>query len=129
MPQAVYILFGAVLTAAVSLACGSILLSRVSVDWQPGEKTLFSFVCGSAILSTIVFLFCTFGVARKGVFLGTGLFLCVLGWRGLRVSLPRIPFPWWIVYAVFGVLYLSNAMTPEHSPDGMTYHLGLVARY
>ena len=31
--------------------------------------------------------------------------------------------------ALYVVLYLSNAMAPEASPDGAGYHLGLVARY
>jgi hypothetical protein len=30
---------------------------------------------------------------------------------------------------MFVVLYLANAMAPEISPDGATYHLGLVSRY
>ena len=30
---------------------------------------------------------------------------------------------------MFLVLYLANAMAPEISPDGATYHLGLVGRY
>ena len=30
---------------------------------------------------------------------------------------------------MYVVLYLANAMAPEASPDGATYHLGLVSRY
>src|ERR1019366_8789946 len=34
-----------------------------------------------------------------------------------------------IAFGMFVVLYLANAMAPEMSPDGSTYHLGLVSRY
>src|ERR1039458_5673078 len=34
-----------------------------------------------------------------------------------------------IAFGMFVVLYLANAMAPEISPDGATYHLGLVSRY
>ncbi len=33
------------------------------------------------------------------------------------------------LFGMYVVLYLSNAMAPEASPDGAGYHLGLVARY
>ena len=36
---------------------------------------------------------------------------------------------WGIFFGLYVVLYLSNAMAPEASPDGAGYHLGLVARY
>ena len=36
---------------------------------------------------------------------------------------------WGIVFGLYVVLYLANAMAPEVSPDGAGYHLGLVARY
>ena len=36
---------------------------------------------------------------------------------------------WGIFFGMYVVLYLSNAMAPEASPDGAGYHLGLVARY
>jgi hypothetical protein len=34
-----------------------------------------------------------------------------------------------LAFAAYFVLYFFNAMAPEASPDGSTYHLGLVARY
>ena len=46
--------------------------------------------------------------------------------------LPELSVFWrrmlWLA-APFTILYLSNAMAPEASPDGSSYHLGLVARY
>ncbi len=34
-----------------------------------------------------------------------------------------------VIFGLFTVLYFFNAMAPETSPDGSSYHLGLVARY
>jgi 4-amino-4-deoxy-L-arabinose transferase-like glycosyltransferase len=34
-----------------------------------------------------------------------------------------------LAFAVFGVVYLVNALAPEASPDGSAYHLPLVAQY
>src|SRR5208282_5603787 len=39
---------------------------------------------------------------------------------------------WWVfgvLFGFYGVVYLSNCLAPEFSPDGSAYHLGLVARY
>ena len=41
--------------------------------------------------------------------------------------------PWKLLFAapfaIYAILYLSNSLAPELSPDGQTYHLGLVYRY
>jgi hypothetical protein len=46
---------------------------------------------------------------------------------------PGLSRPWKVLFGVvfgaFTVLYFFNALAPEVSPDGSTYHLGLVARY
>jgi len=58
-------------------------------------------------------------------------------WRGLHKDsgepLPALSRFWkvlfGVVFTVYLVAYFTNAMTPERSPDGTAYHLGLVARY
>ncbi len=130
MPQALYILLGAALTVASAVALGSLILKWLRLSLSPEENTLFSFLTGAAGLSALVFLLCAAGIVYKGVLLALAVMLIALGRQGLRTAkLPRIGLPWWAVYGAFGVLYITNAMAPEHSPDGMTYHLGLVARY
>ena len=138
MPPAFYILFGAALTVAVAMALGKLLLRALGLKFHRQEEHLFALVTGSACLSLLVFLLATIGVARKGVFqpLGLGI-VAVAVWRGAHRSAgaPLAPLAkFWqrLFYAVFGiftVLYFFNAMAPEMSPDGSTYHLGLVARY
>ena len=34
-----------------------------------------------------------------------------------------------VVFSAFTFLYFFNALAPESSPDGMSYHLGVVAKY
>ncbi len=137
MPHAVYILFGVAFTCATAYSMGQLLLSRLDLGkLYREERRIFAFLTGSALLSTLVFLFCACGLARKGVFLVVGLAAIAAAWRlrpDLAESLPALPRPWRIlflvVYAAFGFLYFCNAMAPEFSPDGSSYHLGLVARY
>src|SRR5258708_34880726 len=98
MPQAVYILFGVAFTCATSYSMGLLLLSRLDLGKLYREELrIFSFLAGSALLSTLVFLLCACHVARKGVFLAVGLAAIAAAWR-LRVDsgelLPALPRPW-----------------------------------
>ncbi|MEN6533655.1 MAG: hypothetical protein ABFD89_08330 [Bryobacteraceae bacterium] len=138
MPQAFYILFGAVFTAVTAIALGKLLLRGLGLKFYRAEEHLFSFVTGSACLSFLVFLLSAAQLARKGVFLALGiLVIAVAIRRGAHhpagESQPPLPRSWRIIGAIiftaFTVLYLSNAMAPEMSPDGSSYHLGIVARY
>ncbi len=136
MPQAVYILFGVAFTCATAYSMGLLLLARLDLELYREERRIFSFLAGCALLSTAVFLLCSCGLARKGLFLVVGVAAIGAAWR-LRLDpgrcLPPLPRPWLrlfvVVYAAFGFLYFFNAMAPEFSPDGSSYHLGLVARY
>lgn len=138
MPAAVYILFGAAFTVAVCMAAGSLLVSRLRLPFDREEHWLFSFLLGSVLVSTLTFLLCASHLAHKGVFLVVGLALLVLAWKFRAPahpdSLPRCAmgpavYGALIIAAAYLVLYFVNAMAPEISPDGSSYHLGLVARY
>ena len=123
------IVFGALFTGAVSVALGGLLLRDGSRD--PGMR----FVSGAALLSLLVFVQCAAGVAYPLVFLGLGAAAIVAcrrtsaGWGAFEGGLPAPRWVWGIAFGAFFVLYLSNAMAPEISPDGATYHLGTVSRY
>ena len=139
MPQAVYILFGAGFTVAVTGALGLLLLRGLRVRLARQEEPVLGFLCGAPLLSLLVFGCCTLGVARKGVFLGLGLAALAGGWWMRRrtpaceTELEAVPVLWkrffLVLFSVFFLLYFFNAMAPEISPDGSSYHLGLVARY
>ena len=138
MPAAVYVLFGAFFTIAASFGLGALLLQRLRLKLYREEQFLFAFLCGSALLSLVVFCFAAAHLVYKGVFLVTGLLIiaAAIRTRAYRFDSPRLPalgrgwtVLFWSLYTIFGVLYFFSAMAPEHSPDGMTYHLGLVGRY
>ena len=140
--QPLGILFGAGFTCAVSLALGRLLLGDACRD--PGVRL----VSGAALLSLLVCALCGAGLAYPLVFLAIG-FLAIggavvagSGWGRTKQRVqgdPRGPggpphctatsIVFGIAFGMFVVLYLANAMAPEISPDGATYHLGLVSRY
>jgi hypothetical protein len=130
------ILFGAAFTCAVSLALGALMLNDACHD--PGVR----FVTGAAVLSLLVCALCGAGLAYPLVFLAVGA--AVLAWqcwlarrRPIGTEVKDLGNParkatrvfWGVLFGIYLVLYLSNAMAPEASPDGAGYHLGLVARY
>lgn len=134
------ILFGAVLTVAVSTAMGKLLLVALGLRFRREEDHIFSFVTGSACLSLLVFALAATHMARKGVFLILGLAAigaAVVAARRrpplIEKPLPALPRYWKILagalFALFTYLYFFNAMAPETSPDGSHYHLGLVSSY
>ncbi len=129
-------LFGALFTAAVCWALGLLLFRRLAVVLRPLEHDLLAALNGAAILSSAVFLLCTLKLARPPVFLGFGTGLIALARPHLRfrrgpgsASHPAWRWLFIVPFAFYGLIYLANSLAPEFSPDGSTYHLGLVARY
>ncbi|MBL8219607.1 MAG: discoidin domain-containing protein [Bryobacterales bacterium] len=139
MPQAFYILLGCALTLGCSYALGRILFSYCRVRLYREEQHLLGFLCGAACLHLIVFTMMSTHTARKGVFGAVAAAILLWGWkrgafrRPAGESLPPMDKVWtWVlrvVVAAYALLYWSNAMAPEMSPDGSSYHLGYVARY
>jgi hypothetical protein len=137
MSQVVHILFGASFTVAVCLAAGWLLLRGLRIGFRGGEAALLALPAGAACVSTAVFLLCLVHQARRGVFLWGGL--AVIAWAiragAARFSSgeQRLPRQWKLffilAFAAFFLVYFFNALAPEVSPDGSSYHLGNVARY
>ena len=138
MHVVIYNLFGALFTVAVALALGSLLLRKLSLPLYRLEERLFGFLVGSACLSMIVFALALIKMAQGSVFfllgsliIGYALFKKVHRPKGSEF--PPLPRMWtWlfgVVFTAFTVLYFVNAMAPEMSSDGMSYHLGEVAKY
>jgi hypothetical protein len=139
MPAPVTILLAAGFTVAACVAAGKLLLRRLGLRFARLERGVFAFVAGAACWSGLVFLLAAARLARRNVLLAAGVLviLAALKW-GRAEPLPspqppRLP-PLWkalvaVVFGAFTVLYFFNALAPEVSPDGSTYHLGAVARY
>ena len=129
--QALLILFGALFTVAVCLACGRLLLRGAVID--PG----ISFVCGAAVLSLAVFAAAASGAAYPAVFLPLG---AAVLWsaRHLASGSPSnskrarrgpVFYAFVVLFLAHFAVYFIHAMAPEISPDGTAYHLSLVSRY
>ncbi len=133
------IVFGVLFTVAVCFALGRLLFRVLGIHLRRGEHNLLAGVMGTPLLSLLVFVLCALRVATPPVFLTLGLLsigTAVLVFRKERHKaepLPPISAYWkslfLIAFALYALVYLSNSLAPEHSPDGSSYHLGLVNRY
>ena len=137
MKEVAAILFAAIFTYASSLSAGLILLQLLRIKLLRSEMLFLGFVLGAACLSTLVFTLAVVGLAYTAVFLTLGLILIAFAflmrtWRQ-EDDFPPLPRGWKLVfiglYSIFALLYIGNALLPETSPDGLTYHVALVARY
>ena len=138
MTQLPSILFAALFTYAASLAAGVSVLRLLRVRLYRSELLFLGFVLGSACMSLTTFVLTACSLAYAAVFLSAGAILLVCGARNWRwavssATLPGLPrvlaAGWWLVYGVFAVLYFSNALLPETSPDALAYHVAFPARY
>ena len=138
MKQVFYIVLAALLTLATSYSLGVFLLRGLKLKLERSAERFIAFVSGSALLSTLVFLLTAAGLARKSWFLVAALPIIALGvwkkaWRAEGGETVPESWPWravfWTLFAVFTWYYLGNALSPEVSPDGTVYHVGLPVRY
>jgi F5/8 type C domain-containing protein/dolichyl-phosphate-mannose-protein mannosyltransferase len=132
------LLFGALFTVTTAWALGALVIRKLSLTLYRVEERVLAFALGSACLSAIIFLLCSAKLAHRGVFLAVGL--AIIGYtvhsgvhRSMSKPLPQLSRPWrWVFVSIFGafaLFYLTNAMAPEVSPDGLAYHLSFVAKY
>ena len=135
-PLLAHVILAGVFTFFACLMAGRLLLSGLSIQLYREEECFLSFVVGSALLSTIVFVLTAAHLAYLGVFLAAGAAIIAAGaWRGEppAESFEPLSLVWKMVfivpYVAFGVVYLALAFGPEVSPDGSAYRVGLVARY
>src|SRR5689334_4576285 len=138
MQRVIAILLGALLCGGTVLALGLVLFRKLRLEMGRGEYLALSFVVGSVCFSQLVFLLCCVGVARKEVFLALGVASAFAAAKvvpeiGTRQPGPALPSIWkgilGLSFALFGLVYLVNALAPEASPDGSAYHLPFVAQY
>ncbi len=138
MIRVIPVLFGWLFTVVTSWSLGMILFRKLSLTFHKWEERLLAFVAGSACLSALMFVLCVVRLVHRGVLLA--LAAAILGYAvysGVFRSLPEKPPPlsktWrWIFglgLAAFTYIGFFNALAPEHSSDGMSYHLNVVFKY
>jgi len=135
MRQALAALFGAGFTVAACYAAGTLVIDRLGVALRRDERIPLAFVLGAACLHLVIFAILALHIAYWPVLVVVLTGIIGMSLRGpAHHSKPAPPLSWSlrIVFGlgagVFSILYLVNAWAPEVSPDGGSYHLGLVAR-
>jgi hypothetical protein len=136
--HAVPALFGALFTAVTAWSLGMLLLRRLNLMLDKWEERLLAFMAGSACLSAIMFVLSALRVVRHGVLWAVALaILAYTAYSGVlrpsKTTLPPLPKYWrgifGVGFAAFTYIGFFNALAPEHSSDGMAYHLGEVVKY
>ena len=138
MWQAFWALLGAALTVAACYAIGALAIDWLGAQLKRPERLPLSFVLGASLLHLIVFALLALKIAYRPVLiavlpLAIGAAIWRGSWRVKGDAVEPLSLPLKLVYGVpfafFTVLYFCHAWAPESSPDGSSYHLGLVARY
>ncbi len=138
MIDVIPILFGALFTLATAWSLGMLLLRKLAPSFDAWERRLLAFVVGSAALSEIIFALSAARLVYPGVLLVVGI--AAIGYAvysgALRSSgkafAPLSPLWRWVFLAAFLAFTwygFFNALAPEHSSDGMSYHLSDVLTY
>jgi hypothetical protein len=138
MIRVVPILFGALFTLATAWSLGMLLLRNAAPSLDAWERRLLALVAGSACLSEIMFALSAAGQIYRGVLLAIGV--ASIGYAIYSGALrspgkafaPLAPLWRWVFIAAFAAFTwygFFNALAPEHSSDGMSYHLSEVLIY
>jgi len=137
--KVVGVLFGAWFTVSTAWCLGMILLRWLRIPLHRLEEGLLAFVIGSACFSELMFAIAALHLARTWVFVLAGAValagaLLIGAFRpASKGKLPAMPSAAWLLYGavffVFQYYYFGQALAPEISPDGVTYHLGTVLKY
>jgi hypothetical protein len=131
------ILLGFFCCALTSLAFGLSAVRALEIDFNKSEAIAIGYVIGSAISSLLIFGLGLSGLIGQPVFIGITFVSAAILWRQWRwfAGLPKysgsrapvaIQLLLLVAFAFYGAIYFRQAVSPEISPDGTEYHLGLV---
>jgi hypothetical protein len=119
-------LFGAAIVLATAFSLGVLVLGRRAAPFE------IPLALGAVLESLFVFLLLLSNASHWGVFLAMAVAASIAAWRvgwrrgGESVECPATGL---LIFGLYGAWYLVNALAPETTPDGMTYHLGLAREY
>ena len=123
--------------AVASMSLGLAVLRKLRLDLRRAEAIGLAYLVGSALTSTLTFAVAAAQIAWSELFVFLSLAALILLWRQrawlrtlepARFSDTEIGLSALVCAALigYGLLYFRQALSPEMSPDGMAYHLGLV---
>ncbi len=133
-----YILFGWALTSMTAWALGSLLLRRLRLRLDRLEESVLGFIAGAPCLSALIFVLCSCHLVYKGVLLFIAAASIALALKSRPCTPPEpppssSPLRWKVifggVFGAFSVLYFFNALAPETSPDGASYHIPIASLF
>jgi Dolichyl-phosphate-mannose-protein mannosyltransferase len=138
MWQAIWALVGAAATVAGCYATGALLIDWAKAPLKRPERFPLAFVLGASMLHLAVFTVLSLKIAYRPVVVA--LVAVPIIWAFLQGSwtlrgeavapLNRgLKIFYGTIFGAFTVIYFFHAWAPESSPDGSSYHIGLVARY
>ncbi|MEQ1947059.1 MAG: glycosyltransferase family 39 protein [Bryobacteraceae bacterium] len=138
--QAITALLGALLTLAACYALGTAMAKRLALSLGKLEIFPLAMTLGASVLHLAIFAIFVLQIAYLPVFVAVLLAALALGfaaggWRIEDISANESAMPAGIRYGlvavalVYFIVYWTNAWAPEFSPDGSTYHLGILGRY
>jgi hypothetical protein len=116
-------LFGALFTLLSAYAFGLLLFRRHKIPFQ------ITLGLGAIVWSFVTFVLLLVNAAWWWTFLAIGLAAIGLSWNAGWRRPPRPEAYATLLFAAYGVWYFVNALAPEITPDGITYHLGLPREY
>jgi hypothetical protein len=138
MWQAIWALLGAAVTVAGCYAAGALLVDWARAPLQRPERFPLSFVLGASVLHLIIFAMLATKIAYRPLLVvlvvaAVALAIWKGSWRLKGDSVTSLSLELKLfsgaIFAAFTVVYFFHAWAPESSPDGSSYHLGLVQRY
>ncbi|HEX5229620.1 MAG TPA: glycosyltransferase family 39 protein [Bryobacteraceae bacterium] len=138
MTEVIPVIFGALVTVATAWSLGMLLFRRLGLVFHRWEERLLAFVAGSACLSALMFVLCALRLVRRGVVgvLAAAIIAYAIYsgvFRSPGKTFPPLAKAWrcffGLTFAAFTYLGFFNALAPEHSSDGMAYHLYEIMRY
>jgi hypothetical protein len=138
MWQALWALVGAAATVATCYAAGALLVDWAKAPLKKPERFPLSFVLGASVLHLVVFAMLALKIAYRPAVVA--MLAVPIAWaiwegswklKGAAVEpLSRVlQIFYGAIFGAFTIYYFFHAWAPESSPDGSSYHLGLVARY
>ncbi|MEP6962155.1 MAG: hypothetical protein ABI995_08755, partial [Acidobacteriota bacterium] len=140
MRQVAAAVFGAGFTAVSCYSFGVVLLDRLGLSGmlRRAERFPLGFTLGAAALHLLLFALLAAHVAYWPVMIGLMLAVNLRAyrsgaWRPQGLELARVNVGLQVLLFVlggtYGLIYFIYALAPEHSPDGSSYHLGIISRY
>jgi len=138
MWQALWALVGAAATVAACYAAGALLIDWTRAPLKRPERFPLAFVLGASLLHLIVFAMLALKIAYRPAVVGMlAVPIAWAVWKGSWKLQGEAVEPlsnvlkilYGAIFTAFTVYYFFHAWAPESSPDGSSYHLGLVARY